>query len=264
MRKSNKYFRMAYANRDLLLPLKMEESYVNIRKLKDKYLGQRGFVIGNGPSLRMTDLNMLVNEISIASNKIYLAYNKTAWRPTYYSIVDEIVFKNIENELRDIKSIKFFPESFARKEIIDDKTHFFTLLRDWYDVGHFEPGFSDNIESGLFAGECVTYCNIQILWYLGIREIYLLGVDHFFSIPEEKTKDKTFEYILTGSGECNHFDPNYRPKGEKWTMPHLKEQEMAYDYANKYAATHGGVIKNASRKSNLLSFEKVDFDSLFK
>ena len=42
-----------------------------------KYEGKRCFIIGNGPSLKLEDLNRLKNEITIASNKIYLIFNKT-------------------------------------------------------------------------------------------------------------------------------------------------------------------------------------------
>ena len=109
----------------------------------------------------------------------------------------------------------------------------------------------------------MTYWNIQILWYLGIREIYLLGVDHSFNVPQNKIKHDSYEYIIVSSGEKNHFDPNYRPVGETWTIPHLKEQEMAYDYASNFIKAKGGILKNASRKTKLDCIEKVDFDSLF-
>ena len=38
-------------------------------KLKDSHKGKRGFVIANGPSLKMDDLDQLTDEITIASNR---------------------------------------------------------------------------------------------------------------------------------------------------------------------------------------------------
>ena len=61
------------------------------RKLKDKYKGQRGFVVGNGPSLKIEDLSKLEKEVSIASNKIFMIFKDTPWRPQVYSIVDDLV-----------------------------------------------------------------------------------------------------------------------------------------------------------------------------
>jgi len=40
--------------------------------VKGRYAGRRGFVIGNGPSLKAADLELLRDEVCIASNKIYL------------------------------------------------------------------------------------------------------------------------------------------------------------------------------------------------
>lgn len=238
---------------------------LNERKLlkyKNIHRGKRGFVIGNGPSLRMDDLSKLVGEITIASNKIYLAFDKTDWRPTYYSIIDSIVAKNIADEVVKLPMAKFFLVGFD--EIIKgvEGSFFCNLLRDWHEVGHFEPGFSDNIIKGIYGGESVTYWNIQILWYLGIREIYLLGVDHSFILPSRKIEDDGFEYILIGEGECNHFDPNYRPVNELWTMPHLTEQEKAYAFAREYIEKRGGILKNASRRTKLACIDVIDFDLL--
>ena len=42
------------------------KSYVNC------HAGKRAFVIGNGPSLRDTDLHKLAGEVTFGSNRIYL------------------------------------------------------------------------------------------------------------------------------------------------------------------------------------------------
>ena len=47
--------------------------------------GKRCFVIGNGPSLRISDLNRIKRngDFTIASNKIYLAFGETRWEAEY-------------------------------------------------------------------------------------------------------------------------------------------------------------------------------------
>jgi hypothetical protein len=42
--------------------------------LKDAHRGERCFLIGNGPSLKQTDLSLLKNEFTIGTNRIYLAF----------------------------------------------------------------------------------------------------------------------------------------------------------------------------------------------
>ena len=52
---------------------------------KDKHKNERVFLLGNGPSLAETDLNLLKKENTIAMNRISMIYDKYKdWRPTYY------------------------------------------------------------------------------------------------------------------------------------------------------------------------------------
>jgi len=44
----------------------------------------RAWIIGNGPSLNLTNLELLAGEATFAVGRIHLIYPKTAWRPTYY------------------------------------------------------------------------------------------------------------------------------------------------------------------------------------
>ena len=56
---------------------KSSEAY--LKSVKGKYKGQRCFVLGNGPSLSPDDLNMLKDEITFASNRIYKIFDKQVW-----------------------------------------------------------------------------------------------------------------------------------------------------------------------------------------
>lgn len=48
----------------------------------------RAFVVGNGPSLTVEQLNKLIPETSFAVNRIHLMYDKTKWRPDYFVYMD--------------------------------------------------------------------------------------------------------------------------------------------------------------------------------
>ena len=234
-----------------------------VAALKDKYRGRRCFIIGNGPSLRISDLDKLIPEVTIASNKIFLAFDQTDWRPTLYTIIDSLVLSNVAEEVINLQVPKIFPRAFENEFGKDNNSMFVDLGTDWVDAGDFRPGFSADIRDKVYAGECVTYFNIQLAYYMGCREIYLIGVDFSFKIPDKKIPDKGFEYILEGTDESNHFIKGYRPRGEKWSIPHLREQEMAFIYSKEYMDRHGGKVWNASRKTELKVFERVDYDLLF-
>ena len=52
--------------------------------------GTRAFIVGNGKSLKPDQLNMLHShkEICFGVNRIHLIYDKTKWRPTYWTLTD--------------------------------------------------------------------------------------------------------------------------------------------------------------------------------
>ena len=230
---------------------------------KDKHAGQRAFVIGNGPSLRMADLERLVGEVSFASNKIFLAFAQTHWRPTYYTVEDHLVAQQNSEAIEAITdSVKFIPHTLALHGVNFSNSLEYHLV--WKDVYPNLPGCSADAMTGLHWGSTVMYTMIQMAFYMGIREIYLLGVDFSFVVPEAcdtPTGGKFKVYI--SSGEHNHFHPDYRKPGERWHQPNLDYQEKAFLAARDFAAAHGATICNATRGGALTVFPRVSFDDLF-
>lgn len=52
----------------------------------------RIFLVGNGVSLKNTNLDLLIGKPSMAVNKIHLIYPYTRWRPQFYVKVDYSIF----------------------------------------------------------------------------------------------------------------------------------------------------------------------------
>lgn len=65
---------------------------VAIQKMKRVYKGKRCFIVGNGPSLKTEDLELLKKEITFGSNGIFHLYGRTEWRPTFYFVESMKVF----------------------------------------------------------------------------------------------------------------------------------------------------------------------------
>ena len=68
----------------------------SIRKLgefKDVHAGQRCFIIGNGPSLKQTNLSHLRNEYSFGMNRIYLMFPELGFNTTYYLSINSLVIE---------------------------------------------------------------------------------------------------------------------------------------------------------------------------
>lgn len=87
-----------------------DEDNAFFNAIRNRYLGQRCFVLGNGPSLTVSDLELLKDEVTFAANKIYLCFGETNWRPTFYSVEDLLVAQNCRAEILAVdRTTKIFP-----------------------------------------------------------------------------------------------------------------------------------------------------------
>jgi hypothetical protein len=227
-----------------------------LKGLKDIHKSRRCFIIGNGPSLTANDLDKLKNEISFAFNRIYYVFDQTDWRPTYYcSEDDKTIFKSKEeiNHL-DIGN-KFFPVNFPW----DYKIHFENAKYYLFKFGdrNSEPKFSEDIVKGIYWGNTVAYTAIQMAVYMGIKEIYLLGVDHNFS---KMINDKG-EIVIDETAK-DYFSEKYNTDKEDLYIPNIEVSTRAFTAAKKYADQHNIKIYNSTRGGKLEVFERVDFDKI--
>ena len=233
-----------------------------ISGLRNKHLGRRCFIIGNGPSLKIEDLDRLKDEVTFASNKIYLAFEDTEWRPTYYSVIDVLVAENNRSKIDELNLSKIF-ESTVRPFFKKESAIWLDLLAHPHGAEN-TPWFSINALDGVYGGWTVIYLQLQLAFYMGIREIYLIGVDFSFEVPESKGEYCSSGEILKHQREINHFHPDYRKPGETWTMPLLDKQHNAFSEGKRIIESQGGIVFNASRKTKLKVFQLVDFDNIVK
>lgn len=233
-----------------------EEDESRLAAHEGKHLGKRAFLVGNGPSLRMEDLDRLKGEICFAANKIYLAYDSTDWRPSYYCCCDPQVSVNIQDRIRELdtttflaNSTCFYGERLANGFVLP---YFF---RNRPPMGS-DPRFSEDPIHGVYDGGTVVYMMMQLAWFMGVREIYLIGMDHSFKIPDGRKGE-----LLEGGGR-NHFHPDYRPKEEYWSVPDFEFMDRSFAYAARFFEERGGRVANVSRKSALSVFDRLSLDSV--
>ena len=226
-------------------------SYHNpaIAKFRNLHNGKRCFIVATGPSLTVSDLNMLKdhNEICFSMNSIYHAFDQTEWRPDYYVMSDYRGFDEYK-DLLDTLSVK--------EKFLSDTSESFWNMPHANNVfryhQHYEycsdrlPKFSDDFSIRSYIGTTVTYTCMQLAVYMGFKEIYLLGVD--------------FSY----GGNCtNKKYGHFHKEDELVAIGFVKQVELAYRAAEKYTKEHGRKIYNATRGGKLEIFERVNFDLLF-
>ena len=242
----------------------------SIKKFENAYQGQKIFLLGNGPSLSVKDLELLQkNKIkTFACNFINKLFDKTNWRPDFYCVQESSVVllnKNfiVEHHTNIVKFIKSmvntkYANTFAGCRDMD-YLHFFNHS----DV---RERFSFDASKLVHEGFTVMYSMLQLAVYMGFREIYLLGVEntqppfvhtsnfiesnaHFYEESEEELEER--RKIM-----------NPHPISDNWDL-YQKNLNFYYGLAKKSAATVGVKIFNATRGGKLEVFERVDFDSLF-
>lgn len=214
-----------------------------ILQFKNKHKGKRCFIIATGPSLRKSDLDLLLShkELCFGVNRIFNMH-ETKWKPDYYMALDDkfileyedqiksydVENKFIEMNFHNIEARSIYPIHVVTNSIFDDL-----------------PEFSEKMEWGVYGATTVTYGCIQMAVYMGFKEIYLLGVDCNYLANSKNN------YFFEESKEDN--------------MNHQEDKMvMAYRAAKEYADRHGIKIYNATRGGMLEVFERVKFDSLFE
>lgn len=232
-----------------------------LKKYKDMYKGKRIFVIGNGPSLTIEDLNILHQhqEICIASNNFYRVYDQTDFRADFHLMSDQDIIEENGEKLKSIPGNVLIGDGYhvERPDRKIEGVQYFHMFSFSGFLPNY-PKFSEELSKGLYRGGTVTYGSLQLAAYLGAREIYLLGVDHSYSNDV--------------SAEENHFIKNYLTEEEmkkfteryKTVTYNVDNANKAFEAAEIYSRKHGFRIYNATRGGKLEVFERVDFDSLFE
>lgn len=223
-----------------------------IIRYKDIYKGKRIFVIGNGPSLKIEDLDKLheYGEICIAANRMYKVYDETPFRPNYLCFSDVRVIKDCEEDIKHLTGEIIISDRFDN--LIEGVQYIHAICEPFYP---FYPGFSNDLTWGFYDGYTVTYdIGIQLAAYMGASEIYLLGVD--------------FNFTNNVTDNSNYFIKNYYKdeEKEKYLATGFQKEviKKAYEKAEIYSRKNNFRIYNATRGGKLEVFERVDFDSLFK
>lgn len=224
--------------------------------LKNKYAGQRCFIMGNGPSLKLCDLALLKDEITIGSNAQYLIWKEMGYAPTFLTVEDRLVAEDRANELNAIKeTIKVFPFDLSYCLQRDEKTIFINFVRQYQPF----PKFSDEFEKNVYWGGTVSFMNIQFAYFLGCNPIYLIGLDHNYKVPEKMENT----IITSEEDDVNHIHPNYFGKGYRWHDPNVARMEMSYIAAKKFLDERTIKIYNATVGGKLEVFERVNYNSIF-
>lgn len=228
---------------------------------KDKYIGQRCFFIGNGPSLCADDLTRLheAGEITFAFNRIYNIFENTSWRPTFYVSQDEKILAGSVKEVDEIcADAKFIPIQLKWWHGISvGDANYFNIVHQLISNPE-NSDFSDDVSKEIFNSATVMYTAAQIASYMGFREIYLIGVDHHFRISQNNDGK-----IIVDDSVKDYFSEKYNEDREKLYIPNTENSTLTYMAMKYHCGKRKINVFNATRGGKLEVFQRVEFDSLF-
>lgn len=217
-----------------------------LARFRDRHRGERAFVLGNGPSLARTDLGRIAGAVTFGANRIYLAH-----QPTYFVCVNELVLEQFASEIRLLSCPRFL--NWNRRRLFGDDP--FVSL----DLGLADTFVTDPARR-LCSGGTVTFVALQLAYYMGFREVVLLGVDHRFADKGTPNRTET----RTEAVDANHFHAGYFPKGSKWQLPDLRRSELAYAMARRAFERDGRRIVDATIDGACTVFEKVAYEDVVR
>jgi uncharacterized Rossmann fold enzyme len=229
------------------------ESIRKLAALKDSHKGERCFLIGNGPSLRNTDLSYLKGEFSFGFNRIFLAADELGFVPSCLVSINDLVIEQSAVELQALKVPKFFSWRARHWLQMADDIHFIY-------TSYTGPGFARDVTGRVWEGATVTNVALQLAYHMGFACVVLIGVDHNFTSAQGRPN----ETVVSTGADPNHFSGAYFGKGFRWQLPDLETSERGYRYARQAFEAAGRQVLDATIGGRLQVFPKVDYESLFK
>ncbi|MHC4418402.1 MAG: FkbM family methyltransferase, partial [Planctomycetota bacterium] len=232
-----------------------------LREFANKYAGKQAFIIGNGPSLNEMDLTKLKDEITFGVNNIFYLVPRMGFKPTFYVVEDKLVAEDRAEEINSLTGMtKIFGTELQYCLKDSQDVRWANVVYDFSAYPGF-PHFSKDASKCLWVGGTVSYLCMQLAYYMGFSEVYLVGFDHNYIIPTDANIEGTV--ITSVSADRNHFHPDYFGKGRRWHDPRPERMEKAYRRAREVFEADGRKIFNATVGGKLEIFPRVDCESLF-
>ena len=234
----------------------------NIQRLFNKHKNKRCFIIGSGPSINEMDISLLKNEFTFGHNSFFLISEKVGFLPTYYVVEDFLPAEDNAQKLNSLKgTVKIFAHylSYCLKQ---SENTIYTFVDQYYsnpDSDNF-PKFSNNASRVIHWGGTVVYMSIQLAYYMGFNQIYLIGIDLDYAINNEIDNRNI---IISDKADVNHFHPDYFGAGKRWHDPRTDRMQKSFNYAYDYLSKNKVKLENATIGGLLQNVPRVSYNEIF-
>ena len=214
----------------------------NVNRFFNIHKGERLILVCNGPSLMNEDFNLIEGELKFAMNKIYLGFKDLNFYPNYYIAINKLVIEQSISQINNLNCISFISEN-SRDKIVKKPMRYFIPSLKIFD-------FSYDITKGINEGFTVTYAALQIAYYMGFKQVLIIGMDHKYTFKGEPN-DLSFCRGL----DKNHFNSSYF-QNSNWNNPDLKKSEYFYSIAREVYEKDGREIIDCTKGGSCTIFRK--------
>lgn len=208
---------------------------LNFNDFKDKHLGHRCFIIGSAPSLRQENLSLLKGEYVFLTNRSYLAVNDLNLPNYHYYVLTDL--RNYVYDYAEIKSqvtaTRFYPGGITTlNEYNMHPIEDFVPINKYGDTKKrkmlIKGLFPESYESGWGKSRTVVIDAAIIAYFMGFKEIYLLGVDLNF-----ENKSDTHFYRMRIREEKNDLVPENAIETLLYLDKNLKDRSITFKNLSK-------------------------------
>lgn len=158
--------------------------------LRNREQGRSVFILGNGPSILSEDLSLLSGQVTIGMNASTLLEKKYGFIQSYYCLSDARFIGHEEKRKYATTELSSQTVRVVRKDLISHDNP--DLVDGTYYIPHIaRDGFSCDLGLGFYYGCTTTMLAVQLAFYLGCVDIYLLGVDLRYRVESPRFYKET-------------------------------------------------------------------------
>ena len=230
-----------------------------LKKFKGIHKGKRGFLIACGPSLSKTDISKLDNEITFVVSR---GYKREKLNITYLFIGDMYIYQQFYDEISEVNCDALFVSKgiYFSGLPVNKNTYYFT--------GHGEKKFHTDITKSLYGGGTSTFLAMQFAYYMGIQELYAIGLDHSwnFSNSVKIGHGSGGDIMRNINQDNNHFSKDFYGKSVTWFYPKMDKMAEAYKMASEAYTKDNRILSNASLETKLPNdiISRTDYNTIYK
>lgn len=227
----------------------IDNSLFRFEFLRSRIESDTCVIVGNGPSLNQTNLDLLGGVDTFISN--FALYDARLHKAAkYFSVTNYLVAEEIAKRVNiDRKLVKFFPYWLSHCFMDEENTYFFK--------SDGIPEFSRDVRQNVSWLSTVSFFHMQIAFALGYRKVCLVGFDHSY---QQRAGAPEGEILFETEDDPNHFSPTYF-KHKYWQAADTDKMAAVYQLAKQAYERDGREIVNCTVGGRLEVFRRSDLET---